>query len=318
MQTPPPEEDGAPLEAVPLDEATPETRDRADAFRVLIVGAGASGLCAGIKLGEAGISYEVIERNSDVGGVWHENTYPDCGVDSANHLYSFSFALNNDWSRYYVKQGELKGYLRDCAERFGVMKHIRFGEEVEAVRYDEAARTLTFDLAQTTDPTPGQPDKQPVVIPVRTALIGENGQPDYHLIVPTVDPHAVVEQAEIEEIKWGSTGKEETAATSERDGLANTRALIASDNDHPAARWASNLELYGHRDWYLPARRELALCYATVPERFQKSGYYWSSSQYSANGAWARCFAYGYQLVDRKVHALRARAVRRFISHSAL
>ena len=147
---------------------------------------------------------------------------------------------------------------------------------------------------------------------------GENGQPDYHLIVPTVDPHAVVEQAEIEEIKWGSTGKEETAATSERDGLANTRALIASDNDHPAARWASNLELYGHRDWYLPARRELALCYATVPELFQKSGYYWSSSQFSANGAWARCFAYGYQLVDRKVHALRARAVRRFISHSAL
>ncbi|WP_121062415.1 flavin-containing monooxygenase [Chachezhania antarctica] len=127
-------------EPVPLAAADPQTRARADAFRVLVIGAGASGLCAGIKLRQAGITYEVIERNSDVGGVWHENTYPDCGVDSANHLYSFSFALNDDWSRYYVKQGELKGYLRDCAERFGVMPHIRFGEEVETVRYDEGAR----------------------------------------------------------------------------------------------------------------------------------------------------------------------------------
>ena len=147
---------------------------------------------------------------------------------------------------------------------------------------------------------------------------GENGQPDYHLIVPTIDPHAVVEQAEIEEIKWGGAGKEETVATSERDGLANTRALIASDNDHSAARWASNLELYGHRDWYLPARRELALCCATVPELFEKSGYYWSSSQGSANDAWVQGFAGGGQDVGHKDYALRARAVRRFISHSAL
>jgi aminopeptidase N len=43
-------------------------------------------------------------------------------------------------------------------------------------RYDEAARRLTLDLAQETSPTPGQPDKLPVVIPVRTALIGDNGQ----------------------------------------------------------------------------------------------------------------------------------------------
>lgn len=42
--------------------------------------------------------------------------------------------------------------------------------------YDAAARRLTLDLAQETSPTPGQPDKQPVVIPVRAALIGANGQ----------------------------------------------------------------------------------------------------------------------------------------------
>lgn len=43
--------------------------------------------------------------------------------------------------------------------------------------YDENQRRLILELTQETSPTPGQPDKLPVVIPVRTALIGANGQP---------------------------------------------------------------------------------------------------------------------------------------------
>ena len=107
-------------------------------FKVLIVGAGASGICAGISLKQAGIAFEIVERNDDVGGVWHENTYPGCGVDSANHLYCYSFELNHDWSRYYVKQPELRAYLRDCAVRYGVIDHVRLQQEVLALRYDEA------------------------------------------------------------------------------------------------------------------------------------------------------------------------------------
>ena len=141
---------------------------------------------------------------------------------------------------------------------------------------------------------------------------GEDGQPDHHLIVPRV------EQAQIKEIQWGGVGEDETAATSERDGLANTRALIQSGHDHPAAHWVANLDLHGHRDWYLPARRELALCCATVPELFERSGYYWSSTQFSAYNAWGQAFAVGSQDLAHKCDALRARAVRRFISHSAL
>lgn len=124
---------------VPLAEATPAVAQRVADFNVLIIGAGASGICAGIRLKQAGIAFEIVERNDDVGGVWHENTYPGCGVDSANHLYCYSFALNNDWSRYYVKQPELRDYLRDCAVRYGVMSHVRLREEVTTLRYDEPA-----------------------------------------------------------------------------------------------------------------------------------------------------------------------------------
>jgi aminopeptidase N len=40
-----------------------------------------------------------------------------------------------------------------------------------ATRYDEAARTFRVDLAQSLDPTPGQPEKLPMTIPVRLGLV---------------------------------------------------------------------------------------------------------------------------------------------------
>jgi 4-hydroxyacetophenone monooxygenase len=124
---------------VPLATPEPAVAQRVAGFSVLIVGAGASGIAAGIRLKQAGISFEIVERNDDVGGVWHENTYPGCGVDSANHLYCYSFELNHNWSRYYVRQPELRDYLRDCAVKYGVMPHVRLRQEVLALRYDEQA-----------------------------------------------------------------------------------------------------------------------------------------------------------------------------------
>ncbi|MBC7780174.1 MAG: aminopeptidase N, partial [Proteobacteria bacterium] len=43
--------------------------------------------------------------------------------------------------------------------------------------YDATARTYTLNFAQRTAPTPGQPDKQPLHIPVRTALLDRGGAP---------------------------------------------------------------------------------------------------------------------------------------------
>jgi 4-hydroxyacetophenone monooxygenase len=109
-------------------------------FRVLIIGAGMSGLCAAIKLQQLGIAYTVIEKNTDVGGTWLENNYPDCRVDTPNHFYSFSFAPNHDWSRYFSPRDELYQYFRGCADQFKLRPHIRFNTQVEAATWDEAAQ----------------------------------------------------------------------------------------------------------------------------------------------------------------------------------
>ena len=117
---------------------------RPDDFRVIVIGAGLSGICAAIRLKEAGYSYEVLEKNNEVGGTWFENVYPGCAVDTPNHFYSFSFELNHNWSRYFAKRDELYGYLRQTAEKYDVLKDVRFETEVESAIYDEARGIWTI------------------------------------------------------------------------------------------------------------------------------------------------------------------------------
>ena len=110
---------------------------RAD-HRIAIIGAGFGGLGAAIKLLDEGENdFVIFEKGSDVGGTWYWNTYPGCQCDIPSHLYSFSFALKPDWSRTYSKQPEIHEYLRDTAERFELMPHIRLQTEVTAADWDD-------------------------------------------------------------------------------------------------------------------------------------------------------------------------------------
>jgi 4-hydroxyacetophenone monooxygenase len=104
-------------------------------FEVLIIGAGVSGLCAAIKLKQAGIPFTILEKSSTVGGIWRDNRYPGAGVDTPNHLYSYSFAPY-DWSMYFALRNELHAYLEHVTEQFKLRPRIRFNTEVESLTYD--------------------------------------------------------------------------------------------------------------------------------------------------------------------------------------
>ena len=108
------------------------------AFPVVIIGAGMSGVCAAIRLKEAGIPFTIIEKNPAVGGSWYENFYPGCGVDTPNHFYSYSFNLNHDWSHFFAKRDELWAYFEDATDQYGIRDHILFETEVISATYDEA------------------------------------------------------------------------------------------------------------------------------------------------------------------------------------
>ncbi|MEO6496432.1 MAG: NAD(P)/FAD-dependent oxidoreductase [Solirubrobacteraceae bacterium] len=112
----------------------PQTPD----FPLAILGTGFAGLGLAIRLKQEGEhDFVVLERSTDVGGTWRDNTYPGCQCDIPSHLYSFSFAPNPDWSRLFPTQPELWDYLRNCADRFGVRPHIRFGHDVRGADWDE-------------------------------------------------------------------------------------------------------------------------------------------------------------------------------------
>ncbi len=117
-----------------------------EGFRVLIVGAGMSGICLGAKLGQAGIPYVIVEKNEHLGGTWWENTYPEVGCDVPNHFYSFSKRPNPDWTGYFSKGPEILRYLEVCAEEAGVAPHIRYGAEVTSVAWDDDAAEWSASL----------------------------------------------------------------------------------------------------------------------------------------------------------------------------
>ncbi len=115
-------------------------------FRVLIIGAGMSGLLTAIRLQQSGIAFVIVDKNRDVGGTWHENTYPGCRVDNPNHLYSYSFEPNHDWPQHFSTQPVLYAYFRRVADKYGLRKHIRFETEMVESVYDEGRALWTSTL----------------------------------------------------------------------------------------------------------------------------------------------------------------------------
>ena len=106
-------------------------------FRVVIIGAGMSGIVAAFRLAEADVPYIVVDKNADVAGTWLENSYPGCRVDIPNHYYSYSFAQRDDWPLYYSPSAELYKYFRECVDQFGIRPNIRFNTEVSSVEYND-------------------------------------------------------------------------------------------------------------------------------------------------------------------------------------
>ncbi len=160
-------------------------------------------------------------------------------------------------------------------------------------------------------------------------------------------------EGDLDDQQWGPWKNRDAieGANSFFDGQANTQAMAEAGSELAKAIQALNIN--GHTDWYLPARDELELVYRTlkptdnrnfrlsgdnpssvpagyaysidepaqtIATDFQEDGelalkptWYWSSTQYSAYGAWVQDFGDGDQNDAHKLLALRARAVRRFL-----
>lgn len=103
---------------------------------------------AAIRLRQAGFTdFIILERNSDVGGTWYNNRYPGCQCDVQSNLYSFSFALNPNWSRTYSNQPEILEYLKRVADDYQLRPNIQFGCDVDSARWDSTSRRWLLETS---------------------------------------------------------------------------------------------------------------------------------------------------------------------------
>ncbi|MEP4484267.1 MAG: NAD(P)/FAD-dependent oxidoreductase [Halioglobus sp.] len=104
---------------------------------VIIVGAGFTGIGAAIKLKEHALDFLLLEKAAEIGGVWRDNSYPGCECDIPSAFYSYSFAPNPKWSRFYAGQEEIKAYTQDTAAHYGLSPYIRLDHELLKAQWCE-------------------------------------------------------------------------------------------------------------------------------------------------------------------------------------
>lgn len=114
-------------------------------FQAIIVGTGFGGLGAAIQLKRLGCdNLLMLDREADLGGTWHVNSYPGLAVDITSLTYSYSFEPNPGWTRLYAPGAELKQYANHVADKYDLRRHMRFSESVRQARFD--ASTSTWEV----------------------------------------------------------------------------------------------------------------------------------------------------------------------------
>ncbi|TPX37965.1 hypothetical protein SmJEL517_g00273 [Synchytrium microbalum] len=114
--------------------------------RVICIGAGCSGIYMSYAIPRKlkNVSLKVYEKNADLGGTWLENRYPGCACDVPSHGYSWSFALNPEWSRFYSQAEEIWKYQKSVAKRFDCEKYMTFNTKINEAVWDDKRGVWTL------------------------------------------------------------------------------------------------------------------------------------------------------------------------------
>ncbi|CAK7202767.1 hypothetical protein SEUCBS139899_005494 [Sporothrix eucalyptigena] len=111
-------------------------------IRIVGIGAGASGInmVRTLKLRlKDNYDHVVYEKNTGVGGTWHENRYPGCRCDIPSHNYQFSWRPNREWTNFFSPAEEINAYLCRICEDEGMSDSvIKTEHEVISAHWNEA------------------------------------------------------------------------------------------------------------------------------------------------------------------------------------
>ena len=115
-------------------------RHQAD-YDVLAVGAGFSGLGLIHHVREAGLSIQVFDKASDIGGTWAWNHYPGAASDSECYYYCLTFSKELlqewKWSVRYPGWEENLRYMHFVADKCEMWPHIKLNTEIVSADFQE-------------------------------------------------------------------------------------------------------------------------------------------------------------------------------------
>ncbi|KAI0942198.1 hypothetical protein AcW1_002883 [Taiwanofungus camphoratus] len=108
-------------------------------LKVVVIGAGFSGVIAGIRFPQKlqNIDLTIYEKNAGIGGTWYSNKYPGLACDVPSHCYQLSFERKTDWSSCYAPGREILSYLRSVVDKYKLMRYIKLRHQLLHARYHE-------------------------------------------------------------------------------------------------------------------------------------------------------------------------------------
>ena len=130
------------MKLLPRPAARPRPERR---LRVVVVGAGFSGIAMALALTRAGHGEEllIVDAAPEFGGTWRDNTYPGCECDIPSPVYSLRDEPH-DWPRFYGRQPEILQYLLDVVERHDLRRHARLGTRITHQQWHADSSTWTL------------------------------------------------------------------------------------------------------------------------------------------------------------------------------
>lgn len=112
-------------------------------FDVIAVGAGFSGLALCHYLREAGVTFRVFDKASDIGGTWTWNRYPGAMTDSESYYYCLTFSKELlqewSWSQRYPDWKETLAYMHFVADKCDMWPDIQLNTEIVSADYQADA-----------------------------------------------------------------------------------------------------------------------------------------------------------------------------------
>jgi cation diffusion facilitator CzcD-associated flavoprotein CzcO len=106
---------------------------------VIVVGAGAAGILAGVKLSVSGIkNFVILEAAAEFGGTWRDNTYPGVACDVPSRHYCYSFDPNPNWSCRYPGGKEINSYLQRVATKYHLLDRAHFNQRVARAEWRDS------------------------------------------------------------------------------------------------------------------------------------------------------------------------------------